>query len=82
MIGPGPWPPPTNLPIRPSTMDTLELEPEDESSVETVTLRLPLDGDTVTWLARLAGGDDVEAGRIVASMLRDIRIDEIGRAHV
>jgi hypothetical protein len=69
------WPPSPNLPIAVATMSMIEFE-QDEQSVETVTLALPLDGPTVTWLARLAGGNDAEAARIIASMLRDIRIDD------
>lgn len=45
-----------------------------------LTLTLPLDGDTLAWLCFLAGGCDREAGRIVASMLREIRVDD-ERAH-
>lgn len=37
---------------------------------------LPLDGDTLAWLTMLSGGDDRKAAEIVASMLRDIRVDD------
>lgn len=48
----------------------------DEDDVELVRLALPLDRDTISWLAKLARGNDVEAAKIVASMLHDIRVDD------
>jgi hypothetical protein len=53
-----------------STNDT------DEPRVEPIPLVLPLDAATVMWLAGLANGSDERAAKIIASMLRDIRIDD------
>jgi hypothetical protein len=47
----------------------------DDDDIELVSLALPLDRDTIAWLNKLAR-DDVEAARIIASMLHDIRIDD------
>ena len=44
--------------------------------VEVVPLDLPLDSATLAWLAGLANGCDATAAQIVASMLRDIRVDD------
>jgi hypothetical protein len=52
------------------------MEPEDEIRREPIPLVLPLDPDTVRWLTMLSRGNDEAAAEIVASMLRDIRIDD------
>lgn len=43
--------------------------------VEIVRMDLPLDRDTVSWLARIAR-DDAQAAEMVASMIRLIRQDD------
>jgi len=48
----------------------------EEHEVEVVPLAIPLDRATLAWLAALAGGCDERAAAIVASMLRDIRVDD------
>lgn len=48
---------------------------DDDGEVELVPLALPLDRETISWLARLSK-DDVEAAEVVASMLRAIREDD------
>lgn len=54
-------------------MTTLE---DDELDVEVVPLDLPLDRATVSWLARLANATGAHPRAIVASMLKDIRVDD------
>jgi len=39
-------------------------------------IAVPLDGDTREWLSRLSLATGDPMGRIVASMLRDIRADD------
>lgn len=51
-----------------------------DDDIEFIPLQLPLDNDTREWLTALARGSDAEAARIIASMLRDIRLDD-ERAH-
>lgn len=48
---------------------------DDDGEVELVPLALPLDRETISWLARMSK-DDVEAAEVVASMLRAIREDD------
>lgn len=60
---------------RPTMMMRPEIEEQDDGPTETVTLDLPLDRKTMSWLAKLAV-DGGEAGAVVASMLRMIRIDD------
>ena len=49
---------------------------EEELDIEVVPLSLPLDRATVSWLLRLARGNDITAAEIVASMIRSIREDD------
>ena len=65
----------------PSGMTDSHLEIDDDERREPIPLVLPLDRNTVAWLAALAHGDDANAAEIVASMLRDIRIDD-EKAHI
>lgn len=58
-----------------SRIMSLFFDPYDDAETEIVRLDLPLDRETISWLARLAC-DDVEAGAIVASMIRSIREDD------
>ena len=44
--------------------------------LEIVPLDVPLDADTIAWLARLVRTTGSAPAEIVASMLRDIRIDD------
>lgn len=44
--------------------------------VEVVSLDLPLDRATVSWLSRMAKGSDSQAAEMVASMLKMIREDD------
>ena len=48
---------------------------EDGDAVEIVPMELPLDRDTVSWLARMAK-DDRQAASMIASMLKEIRRDD------
>jgi hypothetical protein len=48
----------------------------DDDKIEPVSLTLPLDRDTLRWLTALARGQDGQAARIIASMLREIRLDD------
>lgn len=57
-------------------MKTQDQTEDEYSSGADLTLTLPLDGETLAWLCLLAGGCDRQAARIVASMLKDIRIDD------
>jgi hypothetical protein len=51
--------------------------PEEEDRAEPVALPpLPLHPDVVRWLAARAGGDDAKAAQIVASILREIQVDD------
>ena len=45
-------------------------------SLEIVPLDVPLDADTIAWLARLARATGDRPADMVASMLRMIRIDD------
>jgi hypothetical protein len=56
-----------------SIMDALD---DIDENVEVVPLDLPLDRETVHWLARLSRVTGDHPRRIVASMLHDIRIDD------
>jgi hypothetical protein len=47
-----------------------------DDSREPVPFVLPLDRETLIWLAQLSGGCDQTAAEIIASMLHDIRIDD------
>lgn len=49
---------------------------EDDDEVELVPLDLPLDRETMSWLAQLANITGAAPSSIVASMLRDIRKDD------
>ena len=49
--------------------------PPDNDDVEIVTLALPLDRETVSWLARMSR-NDVEAAEMVAWMIQQIRRDD------
>ena len=51
------------------------MEPDDDNR-EALSLVLPLDWATLRWLAKLARGSDEAAAEIIASMLRDIRVDD------
>ena len=51
------------------------MEPNDDNR-EAVPLVLPLDRETLMWLAEISGGNDQAAAEIIASMLRDIRVDD------
>lgn len=51
--------------------------PDEDEEIEHVPLPpLPMDPGTVEWLRMISGGSDAEAARIIASMLRDIRVDD------
>jgi hypothetical protein len=47
-----------------------------KKDAEPVPLVLPLDQATLQWLTHLSGGNDTVAAEIIASMLRDIRVDD------
>jgi hypothetical protein len=49
---------------------------QDNEPVEIVPLEIPLDAATIAWLARLVRATKTPPADIVASMLRDIRIDD------
>lgn len=48
---------------------------DDIDEVELVPMALPLDRDTISWLARMSK-NDIEAAECIASMLRAIREDD------
>lgn len=60
-----------------SAMKTQD-QPKDDDLRDggAITLTLPLDGETLAWLCGMAGGCDREAGRLIASMLKEIRVDD------
>jgi hypothetical protein len=49
---------------------------QDNDPVEIVPLEVPLDAATIAWLARLVRVTKTPPADIVASILRDIRIDD------
>jgi hypothetical protein len=49
---------------------------EDDNDVEVVPLDVPMDNATIMWLARLCRVTGARPAAIVASMLRDIRVDD------
>jgi len=51
---------------------------QDNEPVEIVPLEVPLDAATIAWLARLVRVTKTPPADIVASILRDIRIDDEG----
>ena len=49
---------------------------QENEDLEIVPLDVPLDADTIAWLARLVRATGDGPAEIVASMLRMIRIDD------
>ena len=50
--------------------------PDDKVRTEPLRLTLPLTPATVEWLAALTQGCDRAAGRMIAEMLEEIRLDD------
>lgn len=49
---------------------------DDVEDIEIVPLALPLDRGTVAWLLRMTEGDDAKAAEIIASIVREVRVDD------